>query len=146
MQNFIINNQVLDDIYKNAHIALQSISNLIADVDDIDLKNELLSQYEGYENIIKEASSIMDENNITKKDINPMKKAMLFTSIKLKTITGADKNKVADMMIQGTNMGIIQLTTIKNDKNKNLDEKVDKLLSDFIALEETYLNNLKKFL
>ena len=46
------NQKAINDIYRNAHLALQSISDLIPDVEDDDIKTELIEQYEGYEKII----------------------------------------------------------------------------------------------
>ena len=52
MQDKKVNEEALVNIYKNAHIALQSLSNLTPEVVDLDFKQELLDQYEGYEKII----------------------------------------------------------------------------------------------
>ena len=71
------NQKAINDIYKNAHIALQSISDLIPAVDDEGIKNELQEEYEGYEKIIGNISTFMAENGIEPKDVNPFKKAML---------------------------------------------------------------------
>ena len=43
------NVKAINDVYKNAHIALQSISNLLPNVKDGGLKSELREEYEGYE-------------------------------------------------------------------------------------------------
>ena len=56
------NEKALNDVYKNAHLALQSISDLLPAVADDDIKNELKEQYEGYEKLIGEISTFMSEN------------------------------------------------------------------------------------
>ena len=53
------NVKAINDVYKNAHIALQSISDILSSVDDEELKRELKEQYEGYERIIGKISSYM---------------------------------------------------------------------------------------
>lgn len=139
------NQKAILDVYKNAHIALQSISDLIPSVNDDEIKSELKEQYEGYEKIIGEISSYMKENNIEPKDINPLKKAMLWSSIKMKTMFDNSKNQIAEMMVKGTSMGIIELTAMKNE-GKNLNEEILALLEKLLALEEDYEERLKKFL
>ncbi len=139
------NKKAINDIYKNAHIALQSISNLLPEVDDDGVKVELQEEYEGYEKLIGEISTFMAEQNIEPKDVNPMKKAMLFSSIKMKTLFNNSKNQVAEMMINGTVMGITELTAMKNE-SENLDEGVLNLLTKLLELEENYEERLKKFL
>ncbi len=139
------NVKAINDVYKNAHIALQSISDLLPAVSDDDIKKELQEEYEGYEKIIGELSTFMAENNIDPKDINPFKKAMLWSSIKMKTLFNNSRNQVAEMMIKGTVMGINELTAMKNE-NQNLDEKILELLDKLLSLEEEYEQRLKKFL
>ena len=115
MQDKKVNEEALVNIYTNAHIALQSLSNLTPEVEDLDLKQELLDEYEGYEKIIGEISRYMKENDMEPKDINPLKKAMIWSSIKMNTLTDRSKSHVADMMVQGTVMGVVELTQLKNE-------------------------------
>ena len=139
------NQKAINDIYKNAHIALQSISDLIPSVEHDDIKNELIEQYEGYEKVIGKASTFMAENDIEAKDVNPMKKAMLWSSIKMKTLFNNSKNQVAEMMINGTVMGINELTAMKNESS-NLNDEILSILDELLSLEEEYEQRLKKYL
>ena len=139
------NQKAINDVYKNAHIALQSISDLLPAVVDDDIKTELKEQYEGYEKLIGEISSFMAENSIQPKDVSPFKKAMLWSSIKMKTIMNNSRNQVAEMMINGTVMGINELTAMKNE-GSNLDEGVLNFVEKLLELEEEYEQRLKKFL
>lgn len=139
------NKKAITDVYKNAHIALQSISDLLPAVEDEDIKVELKEEYEGYEKIIGEISSFMAQNGIEPKDVNPFKKAMLWSSIKMKTLFDNSRNQVAEMMINGTVMGINELTAMKNESEK-LDSGVLDLLEKLLKLEEDYEQRLKKYL
>ena len=139
------NQKAINDVYKNAHIALQSISDLLPAVVDDDIKTELKEQYEGYEKLIGEISSVMAENGVTPKDVNPFKKAMLWSSIKMKTMMNNSRNQVAEMMINGTVMGINELTAMKNE-GQNLDDGVLNLLQKLLSLEEEYEQKLKTYL
>lgn len=139
------NLKAINDIYKNAHIALQSISDLLPSVEDENLLAELKEEYDGYEKIIGKISSFMAENNVEPKDINPFKKAMLWSSIKMKTFFNNSTNQIAEMMINGTVMGINELVAMQNESSNLIDE-VKSLLDELTALEEKYEQNLKKFL
>ena len=145
METSNVNGKAINDVYKNAHLALQSISDLLPAVSDEEIKNELKEEYEGYEKIIGEISSYMAEKGVEPKDVNVFKKAMMWGSIKMKTIAGASRNQVADMMINGTVMGINELTAMKNEK-ENYDEDVAKFIEKLLSLEEDYQERLKKFL
>lgn len=145
MTNQEVNKRVINDVYKNAHIALQSIADILPAVEDNELKIELKEEYEGYEQIIGEISTFMSENGIEPKDINPMKKAMLWSSIKMKTMMNNSRNQIAEMMIKGTVMGINELTAMKNE-NCNYDEEICAFIEKLLTLEENYEQRLKKFL
>ncbi len=137
--------KAINDVYKNAHIALQSISDLLPSVDDEELKAELKLEYEGYEKIIGKISSFMAEKGVKAKDINPFKKAMLWGSIKMKTLMNSSRNQIAEMMINGTVMGINELTAMANEK-ETLSEEISALIQELLSLEEEYEQRLKKFL
>jgi DNA-binding ferritin-like protein (Dps family) len=87
----------------------------------------------------------MAENKLEPKDISPMKKAMLWGSIKMKTLFDDSQNQAAEMMINGTVMGINELTAMKNE-NENLTDEVSSFIDEILTLEEEYEQRLKKFL
>ena len=143
MNDYII--KAITDVYKNAHLALQSISDLLPAVEDDGLRCELKEEYEGYEKIIGEISTFMAQNGIEPKDVNPFKKAMLWSSIKMKTLFDNSRNQVAEMMINGTVMGINELTAMKNE-GTILDKEVLSFVEELLSLEEDYEERLKKYL
>ena len=145
MTNQETNTRAINDVFKNAHIALQSIADILPAVKDSELETELKEQYEGYENIIGEISTYMTESGIEPKDIGPMKKAMLWSSIKMKTMMNNSRNQIAEMMIKGTVMGINELSAMKNE-NCNYEDKVCHYIEKLLTLEEDYEQRLKKFL
>ena len=139
------NVKAVNDTYKNAHIAMQSISDLLPEVKDEGLKKELNNEYKGYETHINDISAFMKEQKLEPKDINMFKKAIMKGSIKMKTIFDDSKNQIADMMLKGTTMGINELTQMINEKD-NLDENVCVLVTDLLKTEENYEKRLRKYL
>ena len=81
MANFDNNLDFINEVYRNAHVALQAISNVLEEVSDKSFKKELLHEYEGYENFIGEVSKYMTENGYEKKELGVMKKVMMKTCI-----------------------------------------------------------------
>ncbi len=146
MEDKKINLEAINNVYKNAHIALQSISNVSPETADLNLKEELLHEYEGYEKIIGEISAFMKSKDWQPKDVNPLKKAMLWTSIKLNALKGDDTSHIAEMMIKGSVMGITELTQMINADNGVLDEEVLNFAKRLKDLEEEYVERLKQHL
>ncbi|MBE5756168.1 MAG: hypothetical protein E7342_00030 [Clostridiales bacterium] len=139
-------NDILNDVYQNAHIALQSISNVLETDVKGEIREELKVEYDGYEKVMKEIEGYMKEKNLEPKDINTMKKAMLKGSIKMKTFINDEPEKIADMMVKGTVMGITELMAIKNDKSLNLNDDTYQFVNELLSLEERYEERLKKYL
>ena len=140
-----VNKKAVIDVYKNAHIALQSLNDIIPAVNDKELKKELLMQVEGYTEVINEVKAYLKKKKIKEQDIGVLKKAMLWSSIKMSTLFNSSRNKIAELMIKGTHMGVIELIAMKNEK-ENYSEEVVALIDRLLELEEKYGERLKKFL
>ena len=63
----------------------------------------------------------------------------------MKTLFNSSRNQVAEMMINGTVMGINELTAMKNESS-NLNEEINSILEDLLSIEEEYEQRLKKYL
>ena len=138
--------EALSEIYRNAQLALVSIADILPEVgDDEQIKTELHAQHEEYEKISAKASMMARNKGLELKEPNPMKKAMMWGSIKMSTLTDGSRAHVAEMMIQGTVMGITSLKTTQGKAECN-DEEICSLLSEMIAMEEKYEKRLKTFL
>lgn len=141
-----VNNDAINEVWRNAHIALQSISDIKDEITHDGLKAEILKEYEGYEALIGELSKFMNENGYERKDVGALKKAMMWSSIKLNTAFDDSRNHIAELMIKGTNMGVTSLYAIINDTDSAVSAEIKALAGKLKDLEESYADNLKKFL
>ena len=139
-----LNPGILNEMFQNAHIALQSINDLLPEVEDLSIKNELYYQQDLYDDFISRLSEFMDDNSVIRKDVSGMKKAMLWSAIKMKTLTGASNNKVADMMIKGATSGINELMRIKN--HNDLHPTASLFLDELLKIENNSVESLKNYL
>ena len=98
--------EALAEIYRNAQLALQSISNILPQVEDWEVKAELQSEHEEYEKFSAKAAVLAKDKNIELKEPNPFKKMMMWGSIKMNTLTDNSRANIADMMVQGTVMRV----------------------------------------
>ena len=65
--------------------------------------------------------------------------------IQMSTISDKSNSHIAEMLIKGTNMGIIEGVKLKN-QNPDANERVQKILNDFIQFQENTIEKLKKYL
>lgn len=138
--------EALAEIYRNAQLALQSISNILPAVEDDATREELHRQHEEYERFSAKATMIAKNRGIELKEPNMMKKAMMWGSIKMSTLTDNSRSHIADMMVQGTVMGIDALRTTANDLSPEGNEDIADLLREMITIEEEFEKKWKEYL
>lgn len=139
-------NEVLAEIYRNAQLALVSISDILPEVEDAEIKEEILRQHEEYERICSEAASLAHKLGVEVKEPNPMKKAMMWSAIKMNAAHDNSAQNIAQMMVKGTVQGITSLKTSQTDAQSDMNEEVKKLLKDLISCEEQFEEKWKAFL
>ena len=105
MQELKKDSEVLAEIYRNAQLALTSISDVLPEVDDVGIKEEILRQHEEYEKICSQAAELAHKFDVELKEPNPVKKAMMWSAIKMGTANDNSAQNVAQMMIRGTVTG-----------------------------------------
>lgn len=146
MSDIKLNEEVITNVFQNAHIAMQSISNVLPECSSERMKHELSEEYEGYQKFIGKLSKYMTEKGYEQKDVNVMKKAMLYTSCKMNVLTDDSCSHVADMMIKGTVMGITELKQLLSRSDGNVDNDILSFVNELLSLEEEYEKRLKALL
>ncbi len=146
MEEIKKDSEVLAEIYRNAQLALTSISDILPEVEDENIKQEIMREHEEYERICCEAASLAHKLNVELKDPSPVKKAMMWSAIKMGTANDNSAQNVAQMMIRGTVTGLTSLKTSLTDGGKYMDEEIKKLLTDLIDMEENFEQKLKTYL
>lgn len=145
MEKTKYDSEVLAEIYRNAQLALQSISDILPQIDDEGIKEEIKREHEEYEHISGRAAQLAKKFNIEIKEPNPVKKAMMWSAIKMNTVADNSAQHIAQMMIKGTVTGITSLKTTLTDAG-DMDMEIKELLTNLIALEEGFERKLKKYL
>ncbi|MBQ6135273.1 MAG: hypothetical protein IJI60_03040 [Bacilli bacterium] len=139
------NINALNELNKGCSMGIQALKFIIPKTKEKNfrtlLKNQLL-EYESLSNKINELYQEYSTNEIEKTTL--MEKAMTWYGIQMDTFLDSSVTKLADLLIQGTNMGIIEGKKILN--HKTLDKKVHKICSEYISMQESYLKKLKEFL
>ncbi|MBQ3235030.1 MAG: hypothetical protein IJA97_02605 [Clostridia bacterium] len=136
----------INEVLRNASVALLSIKDVTDSVDHYELRNELRSEYERYEKFSDELKAYMKDNGYEIKDVSKMKKFMMWSAIKMNTAADDSRSHIAEIMIKGTVMGITELNKIINDSACVSDEKALEFAKKLLQMEEEFEENLKKYL
>ena len=146
MDNLKSDSEILAEIYRNAQLAQVSITDLLPEVEDEDIKEELLREHEEYEKICSQAAHLASRYDLDLKAPSPIKKAMMWSAIKMNAATDNSKQNIAQMMIKGTVNGITSLKTSLTDGEKIMNTDVKNLLKELIMIEEGFERKLKSYL
>ncbi len=139
--------EVLAEVHRNCQLALQSISDILPETEDGELREELMRQHEEYERIGAKASLLAREKGIELKNPGPIKRAMMWTSIKVNTMTDDSRSHIAEMMVQGTVMGITALkSTLGEMSDREADEDIKSLANELLKSEEKFEKTWKQLI
>ena len=136
---------ILNEISKGLQMGMDSISNITQKIGDKNFKDDLLYQYNEYGDLLHRVNDEMSNYSDVPDQLNPMQKAMSWMSIEMNTLTDKSNSKISEMMLQGTNMGIIEGVKLWNN-NPDATEPVKNILKDFITFQENTVEKLKKYL
>lgn len=136
---------VLDELNKGACMGRDAIHFILDKVQDEALKEELNNQYMKYKEISDKISRLYPEYSEDKPhETNAMNKVMTWYGIEMKTLMDHSTSKIAELLLQGTNMGIIEGRKLLN--HKQTDEEVKSIIQEYVDMQEDAVEKLKTFL
>ncbi len=136
----------LNEIYKNVQMGKLAFEYLLPKVKENKLKDELLRQYHDYEKLTASISGAIIELGKTPKSSLGLIKPMLKSSINMSTLLNSSNRKIADMLIQGDNKGIMDINRLLNRTSNSLPEKSIKLAHTLLETQQRHIDELKKWL
>lgn len=111
-----------------------------------DALKSLIDQYnDKHIKIGDQLHQILNEYDKDEKDPKPMAKAFSWMSTEVKLMVNDDTHKIADLMIDGCNMGIKSVSEYQN-KYKNASPESIVLTKDLVKTEQEFMNELLAFL
>jgi hypothetical protein len=139
------NTELLNYIYQNSQMGVQTIGQLIDITDDEEFKKHLESQYNEYKEIHNTASAMLNKHGYDEKGIGTLDKIKTYLMINMQTLTDKSASHISEMLIIGSNMGVIN--AVKNLK-KYQDAELDiiNLMKRLLKFEEDNIQQLKEFL
>ena len=137
--------ELLNRAYENVRMASYAIDCIIEKIENPKLADLLRKQNKFYLSSVTHLENIAQDHNHKLKDINPMLKGMSYLSIKTKTMMNNDSPKLAEMLIQGTTMGVTDTLKAKGEFPCNNSE-ICNLIDRIIQHEEEFVDSLKTFL
>ena len=143
------NLNILDEINKGATMGMDAIPFISQKVNDTKFKDVLKTEYNKYKDISTRVNNLYNQFTTSKEphETNNMNKMMTWYGIQMRTITDDTTSKLSELLMQGTNMGIIEgRRLINQNNNNNISPDVKHILNDFVVMQEDSVETLKKYL
>lgn len=141
-----INRKVLNEVNKGATMGMDAISYVTDKVEDEKFKKVLNAEYNKYRETFDKVNEIYNEYGEGEpQETNKMNKMMTWYGVQMKTMNDQSNSKISELLLQGTNMGIIEGRRLLNN-NPSIDPKVRQILDEFVVMQEDSVETLKKYL
>ena len=140
-----INLTILNEINKAAKMGMDSISYVLKKVGDEQMKENLTFQYSEYGKIVDKVNSQFEKYGEIPDEAPVTEKMMAWMGTQMNTMTDKSNSKISELLLQGTNMGIIEGRRLLNN-NPSIDPEVRKILDEFVTMQEDSMETLKKYL
>lgn len=140
------NLNILDEVNKGATMGMDAISYVSKKAQDNEFKEVLDIEYDKYREISNKVNKLYD--NYTSKEpheTNALNKMMTWYGIQMRTMADDTTSKLSELLMQGTNMGIIEGRRLLN-QNPDAEQSVKNILNDFVVMQEDSVETLKKYL
>ena len=137
------NEELLNEVYKNTKMGGDSIIDLLDKVSDNGLRSEMTNELSVYRRYAKEASEKLGERGLKPKELPMTAKMGAKMGMVMNTMLDTTTSHLAEMMINGATMGIIDLEKKLNDGGGG---EAERLARDVLRYEKETVGRLGQYL
>jgi len=135
---------LLEKTYQNASMGITAIKAILDKTSNKELNEQLRQQLKDYQELAQKSRQQLKAHNVEVKEPT-YTKAMMKGNVKMKTLMDDSDSHIAQMVIQGSTMGVTQMLKLINAK-KNADNTSVEIAREFVKKEEQNIEKMKKFL
>lgn len=137
--------EMLNSIFQNVQMGTDTVNTILNDVKDEAMRDDLMLQLKEYGAFARRAEDLLSQRGEKAKDNNVFKKAMTETMAKFNSMQDASPSHIAEMMINGATMGIIDMTKKLREYN-SANAAIHSLGSEVLKFEENTVEKMKNYL
>lgn len=139
------NIDILDELNKGCCMGSDAVKFILDKIEGKKFKEVCENLLEEYEDLEEKINKIYDHySDDEPHETNVMNKVMTWSGIQMRTMNDGSDSKLAEMLLQGLNMGIIEGRRLINQKDE--DPKVKEVMQEYVDMQEEYVEEIKEFL
>lgn len=137
--------KLLNECNAGVKMGVQGIKEVIDHAQDKELLDILVKYLDDHQKLGDKTHKYLNKFHDDGKEPNAMASAMSWVKINFKLLQGNVDEQIADVMVDGCNMGIKSISRYLN-KYPAASQEIKNLVHDIIELEENFALDLRKFL
>ena len=133
--------ELLQYVHETASMGVLGLRDLLPQVESAKMKQSLHTQIHEYQDIASDSAKLLQSKGSEPKDPGLMARLSSQAMATMKTLADSSDSKLAEMVIQGNNMGLKHL----HDYQGN-DPKIRALAEKLLATEQANVSQMQPFL
>ena len=138
------NESLLSEVSKNVKMGGDSIVDLIDRAEDKHFRSEMTSELEKYREFERRAAKMLSERGLKPDEVTPLAKMGAKVGMVINTMLDTTTSHLAEMMINGATMGIVDLEKKLNEGGYTPD--AEEFASEVLGYEKSTVERLGQFL
>ena len=137
--------KMLQSIIENARMGEDACDQLLSRTDDEALRQELFTQRQQYADASRAAEQQLCNGGAHPHPKGPMARMGMWMGMQMNTMMDRSAAHIADMLIQGASMGIVEITKARNSL-PDADAQAQGIADQLITMQQDSIERLKPFL
>ena len=137
--------QLLQDVVRNARTGQDAVEHLMQKAEEGRMRDELIREKEDYAVVRRESEQALENAGGRVEPVGPMAKAGMWAGLEMETLMDRSNAHIAEIVIQGATMGVIEMTKALNSYDA-ADAGARDLATRFVAQQNETIDRQKGFL
>ena len=137
--------KLLQTIVENGRMGEYACDQLLSRTENMEMRKELMQEKQDYAAAARNAEAMLCNLGTHPAPKGPMARMGLWMGMQLNTAMDQSNSHIADIVIQGATMGVVELTKARNSYT-DADAEAQGIASNLITKQQEAIERLKTFL
>lgn len=136
---------LLKECNSGTKMAVSSIDEVLDKVDDGKLKDNLIDFKDKHSKLGNQIHTLLSKYDEDDKEPHPIAKGMSWVKTNMKLAMKESDQTIADLMVEGCNMGVKSLSRYLNEY-ENADNESKRICNELISCEDNFAHEIRSYL
>ncbi len=140
------NAELLNFIYQNSQMGVNTITHLMDITTDEAFKEQLHAQLKEYRQMHDKAAQMLEANGFNEEGLTAFEKIRTYLMVNFQTLSDDSTSHLAEMLMVGSNMGVIDAIKNIHKYQGKAEPDIVKLMEHLKQFEENNVERFKQYL